>query len=407
MVTTNSTENNAIIIVVDDDESILAVTKAMLEQDGYQVYCATNGLEAVEMCDRFCPNALIIDALMPVMDGFEAVAIISKKHGRKKFPILMVTNLDDKPSIELAYQAGASDFIPKPVHWTVLLHRLRQLINTFQNEKALEDARQDALNKRITYESQLMHAHKMEAIGRLAGGIAHDFNNILTAVIGYTDLSMHAAIMRDNDNLPRYLGEISVASERARLLIRQILTYSRNEQNDNSMLVNSIQITHEVISLIKSILPSSIRIVVKHEDNPLHIRIDPVQLHQLLMNLCINAKDAMNGSGLLSISLECTTIDLSQCHSCHQNYNGHYVIITIEDSGGGIPNEIIENIFEPFFTTKPTGEGSGMGLSVVHGITHKYDGHLHVNSILGEGCTFKILFPFQPQPTVDQFQTPI
>jgi signal transduction histidine kinase len=342
---------------------------------------------------------------MPIMDGFETVAIISKRYNSKKFPILMVTNLDDRQSIELAYEAGANDFIPKPVHWTVLLHRLRHLINTFQNEKALEDERQDALNKRISYESQLMHAHKMEAIGRLAGGIAHDFNNILTAIIGYTDLSIHSAIMHDGNNLPRYLGEISIASERARLLIRQILTYSRNEQNDNPILVSSIEITHEVISLIKSILPSSIRIIVKHEDNPLHIRIDPVQLHQLLMNLCINAKDAMNGSGLLSISISCDTIDLDRCDSCHQNYTGHYVIITIEDTGSGIPKEIIENIFEPFFTTKPTGEGSGMGLSVVHGIAHKHDGHLRVRSTLGEGCIFKVFFPFLPQPTVDQPQT--
>ncbi|MBI3772610.1 MAG: response regulator [Gammaproteobacteria bacterium] len=383
--------------MADDDEDMLSITKALLERDGYQVYCTTNGVDAIRLCGDFHPDALIIDAIMPIMDGFEAVAVIANKFREKKFPILMVTNLDDKQSIELAYKAGASDFIPKPVHWTVLLHRLRQLINTYQNERALDKERQNALENRIAHENQLMNAHKMEAIGRLAGGIAHDFNNILTAVIGYADLSIHSAKKHADNDLLRYLGEISIASERARRLIKKILTYSRNQQDDNPILVNPIQVAHEVISLIKSILPSSIHIDVKHRDDPLHIKIDPVQLHQLLMNLCVNAKDAMNGKGLLSISIDCVTLDKAQCDSCHQNYNGHYVVIAVSDTGSGIPKEIIEKIFEPFFTTKPIGEGSGMGLSVVHGIVHKHDGHIHVRSTQGEGSTFKVFFPSTPE----------
>ena len=239
---------------------------------------------------------------------------------------------------------------------------------------------------------ELNQSRKMEALGKLTGGIAHDFNNMLGIIIGYTDLALHKS-EKDNDSaFTNYLDQIKIASIRAKDLIAKMLSFSRIDQAASHSL-QLAPLLDENILLMNSILPSTIKLEVTKQDNVQNIMMDPVQFQQLLMNLIINAKDAMDGVGKINISLANYNSLGEECSSCHQKITGSWVEIIVADNGSGISKEIEERIFDPFFTTKALGQGTGMGLSVVHGIVKGHKGHIIVESTLGKGTHFRLLFP--------------
>jgi len=240
-------------------------------------------------------------------------------------------------------------------------------------------------------QQQLQQSQKMESIGQLTGGIAHDFNNILSSVLGFTELSLE----QNNNNdelLSDYLSEVLIAGERAQELVQQMLTFSRGTAGELKPLSLS-PLIKETIKLLRPTIPASLIINVTLDSNIPKIKADGVQIHQLLMNLCINARDAMCGIGNLTITLNKQTFENSYCTSCFEPINGEYAVLAIEDTGEGIDPEKKSTIFEPFYTTKEVGKGSGMGLSMVHGITHDHHGHILVHSELTVGTKFEILFP--------------
>ena len=242
-------------------------------------------------------------------------------------------------------------------------------------------------------QQQLYHSQKMEGIGQLTAGIAHDFNNILGSIVGYTSLAKRLASKKNDDKLEQFLNEVVIASRRARDLISQMMIFSRSEPSKN-ISVDAHLIIKEVLQLVKSIIPSSINISHHFEENVNNISINPIALHQLIMNLFINAKDAMdNNVGDISIHLYQVKVDSYKCSSCHDLFSGEYVCIEIKDSGSGIPAKVLTHIFDPFFTTKGIGKGSGMGLSVVHGILHDCGGHISVLSEANTSTDFKLYFP--------------
>jgi PAS domain S-box-containing protein len=246
------------------------------------------------------------------------------------------------------------------------------------------------ISKRKRLEDQLRQTHKMEAIGTLAGGIAHDFNNILAAVIGYTDL-LQMKLPNDSEEFD-YAYQIHKAGNRAKDLIQQILTFSRQaEQERKPVEVSSI--VEEATKLIRSSLPTTIEIRQTVQNNTLVLG-DPIQLHQILMNLCTNAGHAMQAKGgLLEITLKRIEIQEGVVRDQIKLAPGAYVRLTVSDTGNGIPSEILDRIYDPFFTTKERGEGTGMGLSVVHGIVESYKGAIYVDSEEGKGSTFYIYLP--------------
>jgi len=241
-------------------------------------------------------------------------------------------------------------------------------------------------------EDQLRQSQKLEAIGTLASGIAHDFNNILTALIGYSEMAM-SELHTEADKAQSDLQEVLKAGERARALVDQILTFSRQGEQERKPL----QIQHvvkEALKLLRASLPTTIEIRQNIDETCGTILADPTQIHQVIMNLCTNAYQAMRDhGGILGVTLKQEEISEEYAERFLDIGPGRYLKLEIDDTGSGIQPAIIEKIFEPYFTTKKKGEGTGLGLSVVHGIVKSHDGHISVYSEPGKGTTFKIYFP--------------
>ncbi len=253
--------------------------------------------------------------------------------------------------------------------------------------------RKKAEKEKMELELQLGQKQKMEAIGTLAGGIAHDFNNILAAVQGYVELSLDDlpadSPVRDN------LEQILSCSNRATKLVKQILTFSRkDEQEQKKEPVQISSIIKEVLGMLRSSLPATIKICRKIHAESSKVLADPTQIHQVLVNLCTNASYAMRQTGgLLEVSLTDVTLESETRIGDELLQQGSYVKLSVSDTGCGMEKEVLERIFEPFFTTKKVNEGTGLGLPVVHGIVRSHDGAITVSSTPDEGTIFDIFLP--------------
>ncbi len=256
-----------------------------------------------------------------------------------------------------------------------------------------------AIKEKAKVEFQLRQAQKMEAIGTLAGGIAHDFNNILAAIFGYTDL---ARIDLDNKaNLKRNLEEISNAGLRARDLVQHILTFSRHADIERGPM-DIVPLIKETLKFLRASMPTTVEIRQDLTADKSVIVADPTQIHQVLTNLCTNAAYAMKEKGgVLDVCLEETTLTGEVLSGHRELKPGQYLRLTVSDTGYGIPEEILARVFDPFFTTKERGEGTGMGLSVVHGIVTDMGGAISVYSEPGIGTTFHLFLPIYNQECPD------
>ena len=239
-------------------------------------------------------------------------------------------------------------------------------------------------------EKRLAQAQKMEAIGTLAGGIAHDFNNILSAIIGYTELSLMD--IPKGDPMQNNLEQVLKAGGRAKELVRQILTFSRQREDElHPIKVNLI--VNEAIKLLRASLPSTIQIRYKIESN-LTVLSDATNIHQILMNLCTNSSYAMQADGgILELNLSDVDLDSNITEQHPGVKPGKFIKLTVRDTGCGMSAEVSRRIFDPFFTTKKIGQGTGMGLSVVHGIVKSHGGAITVKSSPGQGAIFSIFLP--------------
>ncbi len=251
-----------------------------------------------------------------------------------------------------------------------------------------------AIKRDITRQDQLENlvrqSQKMQAIGTLAGGIAHDFNNILTAILGFAELSV--ILCKENDLLKNNLTEIITASERASKLIDQILTFSRQtEKNVSSLRLDPI--VKEVLKLLRASLPANIEISIDIRSKAM-VRADPTQIHQVVMNLCTNAYQALaDQNGWIRVTLDSVMIAPHEGVDLGNLPAGEYVTLTVADSGRGVAREHVNRIFEPYFTTKDKNEGTGLGLSVVHGIVNDHGGAVTVESNPGKGSSFAVYLP--------------
>jgi PAS domain S-box-containing protein len=240
-------------------------------------------------------------------------------------------------------------------------------------------------------ETQLRQAQKMEAIGTLAGGIAHDFNNILTIIVGCTEL----ALLNTPDTNPSHphLMQVLQAGGRATELVKQILAFSRQGEQEQK-LVQPDSVVREALKMLRSSLPSTIRISQKIEKNCGVIMADPTQIHQILMNLCTNAFHAMrNDGGVMEVSLTRVQVSAKETTEYSNLIPGPYIKLTVSDTGIGMEPEVLERIFDPYFTTKVAGEGTGLGLAVIYGIVKRYKGTIKVHSHPGKGSLFEVLLP--------------
>jgi PAS domain S-box-containing protein len=284
---------------------------------------------------------------------------------------------------ELAQRTRAGAPVVVEASWTLLRDK--------QGKPASVLAINSDITERKRLEQQVFRAQRMESLGTLAGGIAHDFNNILAAIVANTSLA--AADVPASHPAHESLCEIDKASQRATQLVQQILTFSRQQESKREA-VRLQAVAGEALKLLRATLPVSIRIEQRFAADLPEIYADPVQVHQIIMNLATNAAHAMSQAGG-TLSIQADRIDMTAKWSAGSNElpPGAYVHLQVTDTGSGIDAANIERIFDPFFTTKQPGKGTGLGLAVVHGVVKGHEGAIAVRSVVGEGTTFSIYLP--------------
>jgi len=255
------------------------------------------------------------------------------------------------------------------------------------------------ITERKEIEGQLYQSQKMDAIGRLAGGIAHDFNNILQVILGYGSLVLMDA--GENSDMLENITHIIDSSEKARSLVRQLLLFARREKfRPSPVALNNL--ASGFITMLKRVIGENISLSFNPDQNLNYIHGDAGQLEQIFMNLCINSRDAIEGTGTITIKTKNITTD--EYWSCYDNRipPGSYVMLSISDTGSGIPDECIGQIFEPFFTTKDKNRGTGLGLATVYSIVKQHNSYIDVHSIKGKGTTFSLYFPVYGEVKADE-----
>ena len=255
---------------------------------------------------------------------------------------------------------------------------------------AMAAERDDALQKRAQLEALLRHSQKMEAVGRLAGGIAHDFNNLLTAILGYTDILVHG--MDTNDPRRAEAEQIERAAMRAAELTRQMLAFSRRETGQATVIDLNRTLT-KVEPMLRRVIGEDVKLTIAPKANRPLVRADAGQMEQVIMNLAVNARDAMPQGGRLTIETADGSVDEATAAENHEARPGPHVMLSVTDTGIGMSAAVRARLFEPYFTTKPAGKGTGLGLSTVYGIVRQSDGHLTVTSEPGAGTTFRVMLP--------------
>ncbi|HXI69529.1 MAG TPA: response regulator [Verrucomicrobiae bacterium] len=327
------------------------------------------------------PDLILSDYSMPQFSGLRAAELL--RNSGMDIPFILVSGTVGEEIAVEAMHCGAADYLLKD-----RLTRLGVAVRRALNEVA-ERAR------RKSVEAQLIEAQKMEVIGKLAGGVAHDFNNILGIIMGYTDLI--AADLGPDSPLQDYAGEIRHASERAVGLTRQLLVFSRKEIVQ-PVVLDLNEVVADLNKMLGRLIDEHIEMTVIPGTQLGRVKADPGYMGQVLMNLVVNARDAMPHGGKLTIATQNVMLEEDYTRQHPGVTPGNYVLLSVSDTGTGITEEVKAHLFEAFFTTKSKGKGTGLGLATCQTIVRHSGGHIDLYSEVGQGATFKIYLPRVDQP---------
>ena len=406
------------IAFVDDEANVLESLKWVFKDEPYNTFTFQHPLEVLEKIDDEEFAVVLADQLMPEIEGIKFLQLVKEKKP-STVCMIMTAQPDIKIAINAMNQGNIFRFVSKP--WDIMelktavknaidqyelkseIRRLWQITKK-QNDQLLilnqklkekvdkqtEEIKQTEKERR-DLEVQLIQSQKMEAIGTLAGGIAHDFNNILSGIVGYTEIA--SLLVNKDPQVKGILNKVLKACERAKSLIDQILSFSRQKKQEEEPIQIG-PIIEEVIKLLKASLPPGIKIIEDISGKTEVINADPTRIHQILMNLCTNSTHAMKEKGgVLKVSLAPVELDANEACAYHNLTSGSYLKLSVSDTGHGISQSTMKRIFDPYFTTKEKGEGTGLGLSVVHGIVKNYKGAIIVDSEPGKYTRFDVYLP--------------
>ena len=406
--------------MVDDRPENLLSLEALLSDQGYKLVSALSGNEALRLTLKQDFALVLLDVQMPEMDGFETAELMRANPKTRHIPIIFVTaGMKDLKFQFKGYDSGAVDYLAKPIEPMILQSKVRVFAELYRQRREIElhkqhmedlvelrtaELRLKAAELKASYEQlqldaaeqkrleeRLRQTQKMEVIGQLAGGVAHDFNNMLTAILGSAEL-LERCVM-ENPTATKLLANIKKAASRSADLTGQLLAFSRKGQKKDVRVCIETTI-HEVISLLERTIDKNItletRLIAKNTD----VTGDPSLLQNALLNLGVNARDAMPEGGVITFTTANVELDSSYCESSAFNITpGPYIEIAVSDAGTGITEENIQHVFEPFFTTKEVGKGTGLGLAAVYGTITDHLGCINIYSEPGIGTVFKIYLP--------------
>ena len=372
-------------LIADDSENDVLLLVRVLRKAGYEpVYERVWTAPAMKAAlQRQAWDIVISDYEMPNFGGFEALQLL--KESGHDLPFILVSAVISEETAVAAMKAGAHDYIMKRN-----LARLVPAIERELREAQTRVARKAAEAALRQSEEQLRQVQKIEAMGRLAAGVAHDFNNILTVITGHSELLSRQ--LDADDPRRKNAEQIEKAAYRAAGLTRQLLIFSRKQVIEPRVL-NLNAVILNIKKMLCRLIGEDIEFCTLLDPAAGHIKADPGQIKQVIMNLAVNARDAMPTGGKLTVTTANITPDKNHLKNFPDMDAGDYVMLAIADTGTGMSEEVKAHLFEPFFTTKPPGTGTGLGLATCFGIVKQNTGHINVQSELGSGTTFKIYFP--------------
>ena len=377
------------VFFLEDNPDDIELELYELERTGYRVEydTARNRREFLEKLPSLHADILLADYSLPDITGFEAIMMITQQE--IDLPVILLTGEGNEQVAVDSLQLGAVDYIIKR-NMSGLSARVSRALEIWADRKAKKRAESEEIRlQQLVFEKQ-----KMEAIGRLSGGIAHDFNNILTGIMGYSEMSLEDLPV--GSDLYKRIETIVSLSRKGAELVNQLLVFSKKikmemkEMDFNSFL-------SETILFVKRIVQETIEIRLDLQKGPLKVKCDTGQFTQVIMNLIVNARDAMDGKGLITIRTKKSFLPDAAGSACAQT---PYLCFSVTDTGKGIDGSDIKNIFDAFFTTKAMERGTGIGLSIVRSIVKSHGGEIRVFSEKGHGTTFRIYLPLLTENTL-------
>ncbi len=387
------------LLLVDDSAASLAFLSAVLESAGYTVREAPSGELALMTLQVRQPELVLLDVRMPAMDGFEVCRRLKADAATRDIPVIFLSAQDETTDKVHGLDVGAVDFIGKNFAHEEMLARIDTHIALSRVKKALEQERatlEERVHERteaqLKLERSLWQARKMEIVGQLAGGIAHDFNHLLSLILGYVQFAQAALTSGKFEKLENYLDEVFKAATQSQTVVAKLLTFSRAEEMSDEA-IDIAPTVAEALDSLRPVLGNDITLQRQVPAGLAEVFLKPGQVKQLVANLVLNSCDALAGTGTIDIRLFVEQRSASLCTSCRKPFEGHFLVLSVTDSGPGIAAKLLDKIFDPFFTTKDIGKGTGLGLPVVHGIVHAVGGHIQTESEAGQGARFLLCIP--------------
>ena len=406
------TEKNHLlrVLVVDDQEIAASLACDMLTAEpDIDVSCLYDARNAVDTALDYQPSVILIDLCMPTMDGFSVIKALRALPQTGSIPIILVSSQDAPEQKVRGFTAGANDYLVKWPSRAELVARVRYHAQAYRARAERDEAyaslqtSQEQLLQRTRElelsQAALHQAQKLEAIGQLTGGVAHDFNNVLQIIGGNLQLLDQSDTVSEADRVR--VSVAMAAVERGANLASQLLAFAR-QQPLEPVVVPLDGILHNMHQMVRHTLGDGIEVHTRIADGLWNTLIDTSQFENVILNLVLNARDAMGGRGRLTLAAENVELDQRYANVHPEARPGQYIRVAVSDTGCGISPELIERVFEPFFTTKLPGEGTGLGLSMAYGFAQQSGGHIALESTLGAGTTVSVYLPRSMAPAEPQ-----